>query len=105
MELCGGASALSSRTSISPSHFHSFHQPTSVLCEFRRFKVFCVKAADVNGFSQGNQMTVSITGATGFIGTKLVQRLYQDNHSICVLTRTKSKAQSIFPVHSGTWHE
>lgn len=74
MEVCGGASALSSRTSISPSHFHSCHQPTSVilssssflffffkvgmlntmfllvlqvLCQVRRFKVLCV-----NGSSQ-----------------------------------------------------
>lgn len=97
MELCG-ASALAWRTSISPS-LHSSPQPTSV-CEFRRVRVWCVKT-DVNGSSQslkGNQMTVSITGATGFIGSKLVQRLYEDNHSVCVLTRSRSKAQSIFPV-------
>ncbi|XP_052622463.1 epimerase family protein SDR39U1 homolog, chloroplastic isoform X2 [Lactuca sativa] len=97
MELCG-ASALAWRTSISPS-LHSSPQPTSV-SEFRRVRVWCVKT-DVNDSSQsvkGNQMTVSITGATGFIGSKLVQRLYEDNHSICVLTRSRSKAQSIFPV-------
>ncbi|KVI04149.1 protein of unknown function DUF1731, C-terminal [Cynara cardunculus var. scolymus] len=93
-----GASALASISSISPS-LHSSHQPTSV-CGFRRVRVWCVKT-DVNGSSQslkGNQMTVSITGATGFIGQRLVQRLHEDNHSICVLTRSRSKAQSIFPV-------
>lgn len=80
-------------------------------------------------------MTVSVTGATGFIGRRLVQRLragkmihllllmtfltlvrlsYEfywylrldtnfsnfhsaDNHSIRVLTRSKSKAEQIFP--------
>ncbi|KAI3795455.1 hypothetical protein L1987_38110 [Smallanthus sonchifolius] len=94
MELCG-ASAFPWRSSILPP-LHSSHRPTSV-CELRRFRVWCVKT-DVNGSSQGNQMTVSITGATGFIGSKLVQRLYEDNHSICVLTRSKSKAESIFPV-------
>ncbi|KAG8655873.1 hypothetical protein MANES_04G083100v8 [Manihot esculenta] len=46
---------------------------------------------------QANQMTVSITGATGFIGRRLVQRLHADNHYINVLTRSKSKAELIFP--------
>lgn len=43
-------------------------------------------------------MTVSITGATGFIGKRLVQRLHQENHRVRVLTRSKSKAQLVFPV-------
>ncbi|XP_038725558.1 epimerase family protein SDR39U1 homolog, chloroplastic-like isoform X2 [Tripterygium wilfordii] len=43
-------------------------------------------------------MTVSVTGATGFIGRRLVQRLQADNHYIRVLTRSKSKAELIFPV-------
>ncbi|XWS67816.1 hypothetical protein CRYUN_Cryun04dG0037700 [Craigia yunnanensis] len=43
-------------------------------------------------------MTVSVTGATGFIGKRLVQRLLADNHNVRVLTRSKSKAQLIFPV-------
>ncbi|KAJ8767214.1 hypothetical protein K2173_013611 [Erythroxylum novogranatense] len=43
-------------------------------------------------------MTVSITGATGFIGRRLVQRLHADNHFVHVLTRTKSKAEEVFPV-------
>lgn len=43
-------------------------------------------------------MTVSITGATGFIGRRLVQRLHADNHSVRVLTRSRSKAELIFPV-------
>ncbi|KAF8405328.1 hypothetical protein HHK36_010232 [Tetracentron sinense] len=45
-----------------------------------------------------NQMIVSITGATGFIGRRLVQRLHSDNHCVRVLTRSKSKAQLVFPV-------
>ncbi|XP_057503408.1 epimerase family protein SDR39U1 homolog, chloroplastic-like isoform X2 [Actinidia eriantha] len=43
-------------------------------------------------------MTVSVTGATGFIGRRLVQRLQADNHRVRVLTRSRSKAQLIFPV-------
>ncbi|KAK3159581.1 hypothetical protein QOZ80_2AG0151840 [Eleusine coracana subsp. coracana] len=42
-------------------------------------------------------MTVSITGATGFIGRRLVQKLLSDDHKVCVLTRSLSKAASVFP--------
>lgn len=45
-----------------------------------------------------SQMVVSVTGATGFVGKRLVQRLHADKHQIRVLTRSRSKAQSIFPV-------
>ncbi|KAF6169461.1 hypothetical protein GIB67_004742 [Kingdonia uniflora] len=44
------------------------------------------------------QMIVSITGATGFVGRRLVQRLHQDKYCVRVLTRSKSKAQLVFPV-------
>lgn len=44
-----------------------------------------------------DQMIVSVTGATGFIGKRLVQRLHSDNHRVRVLTRSRSKALSIFP--------
>eukprot|EP01018_Ginkgo_biloba_P039336 Gb_40061 [translate_table: standard] len=42
-------------------------------------------------------MIISITGATGFIGRRLVQRLATDGHKIQILTRSTSKAQLIFP--------
>lgn len=42
-------------------------------------------------------MTVSITGATGFVGRRLVQKLLSDDHKVCVLTRSASKATSVFP--------
>ncbi|XP_049344377.1 epimerase family protein SDR39U1 homolog, chloroplastic isoform X2 [Solanum verrucosum] len=45
-----------------------------------------------------SKMIVSVTGATGFVGKRLVQRLHADNHQIRVLTRSRSTAQSIFPV-------
>ncbi|KAL6912387.1 hypothetical protein ACP4OV_001192 [Aristida adscensionis] len=52
---------------------------------------------------QGPLMTVSITGATGFIGRRLVQShpipryVSADDHMVCVLTRSASKAASVFP--------
>lgn len=42
-------------------------------------------------------MIVSVTGATGFIGRRLVQRLRADNHDVHVLTRSRSRAELIFP--------
>ncbi|KAF6169462.1 hypothetical protein GIB67_004743, partial [Kingdonia uniflora] len=44
-----------------------------------------------------SQMIVSITGATGFVGRRLVQRLHQDKYRVHVLARSKSKAQLVFP--------
>jgi nucleoside-diphosphate-sugar epimerase len=37
-------------------------------------------------------MKVFITGATGFIGTRLTEKLYLDGHDITVLARSKGKA-------------
>ncbi|XP_057966107.1 epimerase family protein SDR39U1 homolog, chloroplastic isoform X5 [Malania oleifera] len=42
-------------------------------------------------------MIIAITGATGFIGRRLVQRLYADKHCVRVLTRSRYNAQLIFP--------
>lgn len=65
-------------------------QVFSIRCT-KRLRVCC--ASD-----QTQKMTVSVTGATGFIGKRLVQRLHADKHSVRVLTRSRSKAQLIFPV-------
>ncbi|KAH9308747.1 hypothetical protein KI387_036658, partial [Taxus chinensis] len=46
-----------------------------------------------------NEVIVSITGATGFIGRRLVQRLLADSYKIQILTRSKSKAERIFPAN------
>ncbi|XP_057503407.1 epimerase family protein SDR39U1 homolog, chloroplastic-like isoform X1 [Actinidia eriantha] len=83
MELCGV-------TTFSPS-LH-FPQPFPNY-EAKRFRVWCL-----SNDARENQMTVSVTGATGFIGRRLVQRLQADNHRVRVLTRSRSKAQLIFPV-------
>ncbi|MBI9072877.1 MAG: TIGR01777 family oxidoreductase [Melioribacteraceae bacterium] len=42
-------------------------------------------------------MKITITGATGLIGKKLVQKLAAQNHEISVLTRNIEKAKSILP--------
>lgn len=41
-------------------------------------------------------MKILITGATGFIGSKLVHKLLEQNHEISVLTRDISKATPLF---------
>ena len=38
-------------------------------------------------------MVVSITGATGFVGTKLVESLLKDGHEVRVLTRSIKQAK------------
>ncbi|MEL6225332.1 MAG: NAD-dependent epimerase/dehydratase family protein, partial [Cyanobacteria bacterium J06627_8] len=43
-------------------------------------------------------MKVAITGATGFVGSRLVERLTQDKHDIVVLTRDADRARRVFPV-------
>ena len=42
-------------------------------------------------------MKIAITGATGFVGSRLVQKLNAQNHQIIVLTRNLVKAQRVFP--------
>jgi uncharacterized protein (TIGR01777 family) len=46
-------------------------------------------------------MKVAITGATGFVGKRLVEQLHKDGHRVLVLTRNTTSAQKIFP--SGTF--
>ncbi|MBD2561658.1 MULTISPECIES: thylakoid membrane protein ThyD [Nostoc] len=42
-------------------------------------------------------MKVAITGATGFVGSHLVQQLHGEGHRIVVLTRNTAFAQKVFP--------
>ncbi len=42
-------------------------------------------------------MKVAITGATGFVGSLLVQRLHAQGHKIVVLTRKAAFAKKVFP--------
>lgn len=42
-------------------------------------------------------MKVAITGATGFVGSRLVERLRAEGHQALVLTRNPVAAQKVFP--------
>ncbi|MBH8563445.1 TIGR01777 family oxidoreductase [Nostoc sp. CENA67] len=42
-------------------------------------------------------MKLAITGATGFVGSHLVERLHKEGHRVVVLTRNTAFAQKIFP--------
>lgn len=42
-------------------------------------------------------MKVAITGATGFVGSRLVERLHKQGHQVLVLTRNPSATQKVFP--------
>ncbi|QSJ18222.1 TIGR01777 family oxidoreductase [Nostoc sp. UHCC 0702] len=45
-------------------------------------------------------MKLAITGATGFVGSRLVERLHKEGHRVLVLTRNTAFAQKIFPPHA-----
>ncbi|WP_017655168.1 TIGR01777 family oxidoreductase [Fortiea contorta] len=47
-------------------------------------------------------MKVAVTGATGFVGSRLVERLHQEGHRVLVLTRNTASAQRVFPSESFT---
>jgi uncharacterized protein len=42
-------------------------------------------------------MKIAIAGATGFVGSRLVERVQQAGHQVLVLTRNPAKAQRTFP--------
>lgn len=42
-------------------------------------------------------MKIAIAGATGFVGSRLVEVLKQQGHQVLVLTRNRDKAQRLFP--------
>ena len=42
-------------------------------------------------------MKIAITGATGFVGSRLVERLHADGKRVLVLTRNAASTQKVFP--------
>lgn len=59
----------------------------------------CFSSSTSSSDEVSSSMTVSITGATGFVGRRLVHKLLSEDHKVCVLTRStsKNKAASLFP--------
>jgi uncharacterized protein (TIGR01777 family) len=49
------------------------------------------------GIAGNIAMKVAITGATGFVGSRLVDRLQREGHAVTVLTRNPERAARIFP--------
>ncbi|ONK58835.1 uncharacterized protein A4U43_C08F230 [Asparagus officinalis] len=98
MEPCG-ATLSRPHTAIPPFFIPQPHRHNR---NFKRYQVVCVGNSVSNSGpakpTKERQMTISITGATGFVGRRLVQRLLADDHSVHVLTRSRSNAQLVFPV-------
>ena len=42
-------------------------------------------------------MKIAITGATGFVGSHLVERLHGEGKRVLVLTRNAASTQKVFP--------
>ncbi|MEY3298720.1 MAG: hypothetical protein RLZZ597_1980, partial [Cyanobacteriota bacterium] len=42
-------------------------------------------------------MKIAITGATGFVGSRLVERLQEEGHDIVVFTRSADLGRKMFP--------
>jgi uncharacterized protein len=42
-------------------------------------------------------MKVAVVGGTGFVGTRLIERLQEEGHQVLLLVRNRSKAQAQFP--------
>ena len=42
-------------------------------------------------------MKIAITGGTGFVGTRLIQKLSNSEHNLVVFTRDKQRGERIFP--------
>ncbi|KAJ0964251.1 hypothetical protein J5N97_029373 [Dioscorea zingiberensis] len=79
--------------------FPSSPHPHSTCLKGRRLVVYSSRSSGSTN-SPKEKMIISITGATGFIGRRLVQKLLSDKHKIHVLTRSRRNAQLIFPVES-----
>ncbi|KAI4963597.1 hypothetical protein ZWY2020_011320 [Hordeum vulgare] len=51
----------------------------------------CFSSSTSSSDEVSSSMTVSITGATRFVGRRLVHKLLSEDHKVCVLTRSTSK--------------
>lgn len=51
----------------------------------------------VQGFGSEAFMKIAVTGATGFVGSRLVERLQSEGHQVLVLSRDAAHARKVFP--------
>ncbi|KAK9677791.1 hypothetical protein RND81_11G167400 [Saponaria officinalis] len=99
MAIINSINPLSWTNSISSLPSLHFSTPSQGF-ESRRFRLLCFSGENASDqLAKEKQMVVSVTGATGFIGRRLVQKLHQEKHQVHVLTRSKNNAQLIFPVN------
>ncbi|XP_010905653.1 epimerase family protein SDR39U1 homolog, chloroplastic isoform X4 [Elaeis guineensis] len=91
MELC--------RATLSRAPFLPAAPPSLPVRDFRKRRVVCLSSgkSESTESPKDTQMVVSVTGATGFIGRRLVQKLLADKHKVRVLTRSITKARFVFP--------
>ncbi|XP_010905654.1 epimerase family protein SDR39U1 homolog, chloroplastic isoform X7 [Elaeis guineensis] len=94
MELC--------RATLSRAPFLPAAPPSLPVRDFRKRRVVCLSSgkSESTESPKDTQMVVSVTGATGFIGRRLVQKLLADKHKVRVLTRSITKARFVFPVEN-----
>ncbi|KAL8151369.1 hypothetical protein V2J09_021177 [Rumex salicifolius] len=92
MEFCTATSFSSWRSAfaVPPYSRHRSHIQVG-----KQLRIWCVSLE--NAPDETKEMIVSITGATGFVGRRLVERLRADNHAVRILTRSRAIAQLIFP--------
>ncbi|KAJ7541609.1 hypothetical protein O6H91_10G067300 [Diphasiastrum complanatum] len=88
-----GASSL---TTSSANGLCQFPSTKNVLRGPRRLRLAC-EAPEVEKLDNKHEKAIiAITGATGFIGTRLVQTLVAGGHEVRVLTHSASNARSLF---------
>jgi hypothetical protein len=91
--VCGFSFSFSSLNAANPS------QQIKSVQQNRQRRLVCKVTASSSKMDapKTDKMIVAITGATGLIGSRLVERLDADGHQVRVLTRSVSKARSVFP--------
>lgn len=67
-------------------------------------QVVILKRPSINLRIGRQKMNILITGATGFIGRHLLQRLKQDHHTIKVLSRNGARASQMLGVPAFDWN-
>ena len=94
--VAGGAALSSRRSTATSAAFSRVHARTT---QRHAAVIKCRAAADESSSSSSDakKMVVAVTGATGFVGKKLVERLMEEGHEVRVLTRNSNAARLALP--------